>query len=49
MVTPESTVWTWGRAKNYRLGRAFVGTHARVPEKVNSFEGVPVRQAACTV
>lgn len=47
MAAAESTVWTWGRAKNYRLGRAFVGTDARVPEKVTGFEGVSVRQAAC--
>lgn len=47
MAAAESTVWTWGRAKNYRLGRAFVGTDARVPEKVAGFEGVSVRQAAC--
>lgn len=47
MAAAESTVWTWGRAKNYRLGRAFVGTDARVPEKVSGFEGVAVRQAAC--
>lgn len=47
MAAAESTVWTWGRAKNYRLGRAFVGTDARVPEKVTGFEGVAVRQAAC--
>lgn len=47
MAAAESTVWTWGRAKNYRLGRAFVGTDARVPEKVSGFEGVSVRQAAC--
>lgn len=47
MAAAESTVWTWGRAKNYRLGRAFVGTDARVPEKVSGFEGVVVKQAAC--
>lgn len=47
MAAADSTVWTWGRAKNYRLGRAFVGTDARVPEKVRGFEGVAVRQAAC--
>lgn len=47
MAAAESTVWTWGRAKNYRLGRAFVGTDARVPEKVSGFEGVVVRQATC--
>ncbi|CAN8066050.1 unnamed protein product [Agarophyton chilense] len=47
MAAAESTVWTWGRAKNYRLGRAFVGTDARIPEKVTGFEGVSVRQAAC--
>lgn len=47
MAAAESTVWTWGRAKNYRLGRAFVGTDARVPEKVSGFEGVAVLQAAC--
>lgn len=47
MAAAESTVWTWGRAKNYRLGRAFVGTDARVPEKVSGFEGVAVKQAAC--
>lgn len=47
MAAAESTVWTWGRAKNYRLGRAFVGTDARIPEKVSGFEGVAVRQAAC--
>lgn len=47
MAAADSTVWTWGRAKNYRLGRAFVGTDARIPEKVRGFEGVAVRQAAC--
>lgn len=47
MAAAESSVWTWGRAKNYRLGRAFVGTDARIPEKVSGFEGVAVRQAAC--
>lgn len=47
MAAAESTVWTWGRAKNFRLGRAFVGTDARVPEKVSGFEGVSVRHAAC--
>lgn len=47
MAAAESTVWTWGRAKNYRLGRAFVGTDARVPEKVTGFESVAVQQAAC--
>lgn len=47
MAAADSTVWTWGRAKNYRLGRAFVGTDARVPEKVRGFEGVAVREAAC--
>lgn len=47
MAAAESSVWTWGRAKNYRLGRAFVGTDARIPEKVSGFEGVSVRQAAC--
>lgn len=47
MAAADSTVWTWGRAKNFRLGRAFVGTDARVPEKVRGFEGVAVEQAAC--
>lgn len=47
MAAAESTIWTWGRAKNYRLGRAFVGTDARIPEKVSGFEGVIVKQAAC--
>lgn len=47
MTVVESTIWTWGRAKNYRLGRSFVGTDARKPEKVNGFEGVAVTQGAC--
>lgn len=42
-----STVWTWGRAKNYRLGRDVLGHDARVPEPVRGFEAARIQTAAC--
>jgi alpha-tubulin suppressor-like RCC1 family protein len=47
----NSSVWTWGRAKNYRLGRDMLGRDARSPEAVSgaAFEGLDksVVAAAC--
>jgi alpha-tubulin suppressor-like RCC1 family protein len=47
-MTSASSVWTWGRAKNYRLGRDLLGRDARTPEPVAcvAFDA-PVVSAAC--
>ena len=43
----QGSVYTWGRAKNYRLGRPFSGRDVRVPEEVQSLRGRRIRSAAC--
>lgn len=41
------TLWTWGRAKNYRLGRDALGQDSRAPESVKGFDEAVVVSAAC--
>mmetsp|Transcript_5526 Transcript_5526/g.16494 ORF Transcript_5526/g.16494 Transcript_5526/m.16494 type:complete len:423 (-) Transcript_5526:88-1356(-) len=40
-------MYTWGRAKNFRLGRATDTYDVKRPEKVTALAGVRVKQAAC--
>lgn len=47
MVRADATVHTWGRAKNYRLGRDAGGRDARAPEPVPAFGAADVAAAAC--
>ncbi|KAJ8906880.1 hypothetical protein NDN08_003364 [Rhodosorus marinus] len=39
--------YTWGRAKNYRLGRATDTNNVRRPELVAALAGIDVKQGAC--
>mmetsp|Transcript_12459 Transcript_12459/g.33630 ORF Transcript_12459/g.33630 Transcript_12459/m.33630 type:complete len:591 (-) Transcript_12459:169-1941(-) len=47
--SPPSVLYTWGRAKNFRLGRRHVNVDSRVPERVDSdsLAGRGVLAAAC--
>jgi len=46
---PSSVLYTWGRAKNFRLGRRHVNADSRTPERVDgtSLAGHGVLAAAC--
>eukprot|EP00172_Hildenbrandia_rubra_P002180 Plantae.Rhodophyta-Hildenbrandia_rubra.ctg28712.p1 GENE.Plantae.Rhodophyta-Hildenbrandia_rubra.ctg28712~~Plantae.Rhodophyta-Hildenbrandia_rubra.ctg28712.p1 ORF type:complete len:491 (+),score=46.49 Plantae.Rhodophyta-Hildenbrandia_rubra.ctg28712:2016-3488(+) len=43
----SGSVFTWGRAKNFRLGHPFSGRDVRVPEEVTSLRGCGIKSAAC--
>lgn len=47
MARAGATVHTWGRAKNFRLGRDAGGRDARAPEPVPAFGAGDVAAAAC--
>jgi len=41
---PFKGLYTWGRAKNYRLGRATDTNNVRRPELVPALAGIDVKQ-----